>query len=217
MSLPKPNTSSKGSSMILHQIDPKIKLKKIEELVDLPRVIVVNAFNEESAKLFRDQFYSALNTGQKTIPIVIDSYGGQVYSLMSMIETIRSASDVKVATIATGKAMSCGAVFLTCGDEGERYIAPYATVMIHDVSTGSFGKVEEIKSDAKEVERLNQFVHRLMAKNCGKDEEYFLKLADEQKHADWYLSAEDCKKHNIANHIRIPSFKVRVSTEVSFG
>lgn len=211
-------SSERGNSyMIFHQIDPKIKSKKIEDLIDLPHTLIVNKFDEESAKSFRDQFNKAINTGQKIIPVVIDSYGGQVYSLLSMIETMRAAHDVKVATIATGKAMSCGAVLFTCGNEELRFMAPYATLMIHDVSSGAFGKVEEIKADAKEVERLNQFIYKLMAKNVGKEDEYFLKLVDEHKHADWYLDAEEAKKHNLCNHIRIPSFKVKISSDITFG
>lgn len=209
--------TEKGTGgMIYHQIDPKIKAKKIEDLIEMPHVILVNKFDEESAKLFRDQFVKAINTGQQIIPVVIDSYGGQVYSLLSMINTIKS-SPVPVATVMTGKAMSCGAVLFTCGTEEYRYMDPYSTLMIHDVSSWAHGKVEEVKADAKETERLNQLVHKLMAKNCGKKPDYFLNLADEHKHADWYLTAEDCKEHNITNHIKIPSFKVKISTDISFA
>lgn len=203
--------------MIQHQIDPKLKIKKIEEIIDLPSVILVNRFDELAAKDFRDQFARAVNTGQKIIPIVIDSYGGHVYSLMSMIATIRQ-SPVPVATIATGKAMSCGAILFSFGHEGYRFMDPYATLLIHDVSSGSMGKVEEIKADAKEVERLNQIVYKMMAQNVGKPEEYFLKLVHDHKgHADWYLDAKECKEvHNLANHIRIPNFKVKISADISF-
>lgn len=202
--------------MIHHQIDPKLKIKKLEDLIDLPSVVLVNKFDEQSAKEFRDHFNKAINTGQKIIPIVIDSYGGQVYALMSMVAAIK-ASPVPVATIATGKAMSCGAILLTCGTEGYRFMDPQATVLIHDVSSSSFGKVEEIKADAKEIERLNQMVYKMMATNVSKPEEYFLKLVHDHKgHADWYLDANECKSHNIVNHIRIPSFKVKISTDISF-
>lgn len=202
--------------MIQHHIDPKLKIKKLEELIDLPVVITVNKFEEGSANIFRDQFARALNTGQKIVPIVIDSYGGQVYSLMSMIGTIKQ-SPVPVATIVSGKAMSCGAILFSFGHEGLRFMDPHSTLLIHDVSSGSFGKVEEIKADAKEVERLNQVVYKMMATNVGKPEDYFLKLVHDHKgHADWYLDAAECKSHNLANHLRIPSFKVKIATEVSF-
>ena len=203
--------------MVIYNVDPKIKIKKIDDLIDLPQSITVNKFNDESAKLFREQFYKAVNTGQKVIPIIIDSYGGEVYSVLSMAETLRSVSDVKIATIATGKSMSCGAILFSFGHEDLRFIAPYATLMIHDVSSGAWGKIEELKVSVRETERLNDFVYRLMAKNVGKEEDYFLKLVAENKQADVYLNAETAKQHNLANHIRIPSFKVKVSTDISFG
>jgi ATP-dependent Clp protease protease subunit len=201
--------------MIQHQIDPKLKIKKLEDLIDLPSVILVNKFDEPAAKEFRDNFAKAINTGQKIIPIVIDSYGGQAYSLLSMVDIIK-ASPVPVATIVSGKAMSCGSILFSCGTEGYRFAGPLATLLIHDVSSGGSGKVEEIKADAKEVERLNQMVYKMMAQNVGKPEDYFLKLIHDHSHSDWYLDANECKGHNLANHIRIPSFKIKVSTDISF-
>ena len=158
----------------------------------------------------------AQNSGQKIIPVEIDSYGGEVYSLLKMIDIIK-ASSVPVATICIGKAMSCGAILLTFGAEGHRYMAPSSTVMIHDVSSGSWGKVEDIKTDAKEVDRLNQFVYRMMANSCGKDSEYFLKIVHEKSHADWYLDAEEAKKHNVVNHLRVPKMKLKFNVDATFG
>ncbi len=199
--------------MITYEIDPQLKNRKIEELVTLPKVITVNAFTEVSAKEFRKEFNDAIATGQKVIPIEIDSYGGQVYALTSMMETI-AASPVPVATIATGKAMSCGAMLLSCGTEGMRYIRPYSTVMIHEVSSFAFGKLEEIKADVKEAARLNKFLFREMAKNCGKNRNYFIDIVAERKNADWFLDAEDVVKHNLANKIGSFSMKVTISAKV---
>jgi ATP-dependent Clp protease protease subunit len=181
-----------------------------------PITVTVNKFNEESANQFKNDMIKAQNSGQKIIPIEIDSYGGEVYSLLKMIDVIK-ASSVPVATICIGKAMSCGAILLTFGAEGHRYMAPSSTVMIHDVSSGSWGKVEDIKTDAKEVDRLNQFVYRMMANNCGKDSEYFLKIVHEKSHADWYLDAEEAKKHNVANHLRVPKMKLKFNVDATFG
>ena len=51
---------------------------------------------------------------------------------MTMISAIKN-SEIPVATIVEGKAMSCGAVLLTFGEDGMRFADPDATVMIHDV------------------------------------------------------------------------------------
>ena len=77
------------------------------EKVDLrknPVIITVNKFNEDAVKKFRTDMNMAVNSGQSVIPVVIDSYGGQVYSLMAMVSMIK-ACPLPVATIIQGKAM----------------------------------------------------------------------------------------------------------------
>ena len=189
-------------------------IKEIE-LRKSPIIITVNKFDEKSAKEFSDQVSKAHNTGQKVIPVIIDSYGGQVYSLMSMISTIKN-STLPVATIVTSKAMSCGAVLLTFGEEGMRYADPDATIMIHDVSSGAFGKVEEIKASAQETERLDEKIYTMMARNCGKKDDYFKKKVFTKKHADWFLDAAEAKKHGMVNQLRVPKLKLSVNVEIEF-
>ena len=186
------------------------------ELRKQPVVIRVNKFDEESAKKFSDSMSEAQNTGQPIVPVIVDSYGGQVYSLLSMVANIK-ASKIPVATIVQGKAMSCGALLFSFGAFGHRYMDKHATIMIHDVSTGAHGKVEEIKADAKESDRLNQWLYREMATNCGKEEEYFLKMIHERSHADWYLDAAEAQSHGLANHLRVPELKLKIDVEYSFS
>lgn len=188
-------------------------LLKEFELKQTPMIVVVNKFDEKSADDFRNKFSIAHNTGQKVIPVVIDSYGGQVYSLMSMIATIKS-SKLPVATIVEGKAMSCGAVLLSFGSEGMRYMDSDATVMIHDVASGQWGKNEEIQASAAETARLNKKIFQMMAKNCGKEESFFLDKIHEKGHADWFLEADECKNIGLINHIRIPRFDVKIDVSI---
>ena len=188
-------------------------LIKEVELRKSPIIIRVNKFDEESAKKFQQEMALAHNTGQKVIPVVIDSYGGQVYSLMAMISAIKH-SDLPVATIVEGKAMSCGAILFSHGEEGRRFMDPNATLMIHDVSSGMLGKIEELKADVEEADRLNKIVYTMMAQNCGKADNYFMKLVDKKKHADWYIDAEEAKKHNLANHLRVPSLRIKIDVSI---
>ena len=190
-------------------------LLKEPELRKPPVIVRVNEFNNKAAKEFESQMTQAHNTGQSVIPVVIDSYGGQVYSLMSMISSIRHA-EKPVATIIEGKAMSCGALLFSFGEEGMRFMDSDATLMIHDVSTSVWGKVEEIKADAAEADRLNQKLYKMMSRNCGKHDEYFLDLIHEKSHADWFLDAEEAKSHNLANQIRVPKFNVTVDINIDF-
>jgi len=188
-------------------------LLKEVELRKNPVIVRVNKFDEKAAKDFQDQMALAHNTGQKVIPIVIDSYGGQVYSLMAMISAIKHA-DLPVATIIEGKAMSCGAILFSFGEQGLRFMDPDATLMIHDVSSMAWGKVEEIKVSAEETDRLNKIVYTMMARNCGKKDDYFLKKVHTKGHADWFLDAEEAKKHGMANQLRVPKLSISVDVNI---
>jgi ATP-dependent Clp protease protease subunit len=189
-------------------------IKEIE-LRKNPVIVRVNKFDEDSAKKFALELAQAHNTGQKVIPIVIDSYGGQVYSLMSMISAIKH-SELPIATIVEGKAMSCGAVLLSFGEEGMRFADPDATIMIHDVSSGGYGKIEELKADVKEAERLDEKIFTMMARNCGKKDDYFKKKVFTKKHADWYMDATEAKKHGLVNQLRVPKFNINIGVSIDF-
>lgn len=205
--------------MLETKIDCNFRTHKIEELiVHTPRVVYVNKFSEEAALKFSREMMDVKNT-QPIIPVVIDSYGGEVYSLLSMVDVIHKVQEeIPVATIVMGKAMSCGAVLFTQGTDGHRYIGPNASLMIHDVSSGSFGKTEEVTVSAKENSRLNDKIYALMATGCGKkDPKFFWKLVHQKGRADWFLAPEEARKHNIANHIGTPSLKVNLSYDIKLS
>ena len=204
-----------GKTMnVIKHISPLLKEPKLQD--DLPVIIRVRKFDEVAARDFSSAMRKAQNTGQPVVPVIIDSYGGQVYSLMSMISDINH-SKIPVATIVQGKAMSCGAILFSFGDEGKRYMDPDATLMIHDVSSMGWGKVEEIKASAEETDRLNQKIYSMMAENCGKHRDYFLDIVHDKGHSNWFLEADECLKHNLANHLFIPEMKIKVSVGFDFG
>ena len=190
-------------------------LKEKEFVDDLPVIIRVRKFDESSANDFSNKMNKAQNTGQPIVPVIIDSYGGQVYSLMSMISDIKH-SNIPVVTIVQGKAMSCGAVLFSFGAKGYRYMDPDATVMIHDVSSMGWGKVEEIKADAAETERLNKKIYYMMAENCGHHKDYFLDIIHQKGHADWFLDIDEARKHNLTNHDHVPTLKITANVKFDF-
>lgn len=190
-------------------------IKDIELRQD-PVIITVNEFTEESAREFQMAMCAAHNSGQKIIPIEIDSYGGEVYSLMSMISSIKN-SKIPVATIVQGKAMSCGSILASFGAKGHRYMDPDATIMIHDISTFSGGKIEDLKSSVREVERLQNKVFKMMSVNCGKEETYFTDIIKDKGRADWYLDLDDAINHGIIDHGKVPTLNINVSVDIDIS
>ena len=129
-----------------------------------------------------------------------------------MFEMIKN-SKIKIATIVESKAMSCGAILFSCGHKGHRYIGENATLMIHDVRTTYNGKVDDIKADATEADRLNNLLWGIMAYNCEKDRDYFKKLIHENSHADLYINSKKCIEHKLADFIGIPILKAKIKVE----
>jgi len=183
-----------------------------KQLDDKLVTIYVNHFTEDSARKFYESFQKAMKSGQTILPIIIDSYGGSVDALVVMMELIES-SPIPVATICIGKAMSCGAMLLSCGTEGMRYIAPTSRVMIHHVSSGMWGTVPDLKNSTEEVERLQKTVFEKVSLNCGQKKNYFLKILKERGNLDWYLTPEECVTHNLVNHIKVPELKTTIKVE----
>ncbi len=180
--------------------------------VNKPIVISVGAINDEMAKRFSDLMDAAQTTGQTVIPVVINSYGGSVYSLIEMIDAIR-ASKIPVATICVGKCMSAGAVLLAMGANGMRYAAPNATIMVHEVSGGADGKVGEMTATVDEANRLNALMFKFMSLNIGKPANYFKNLITIRARVDWFMTSKDALSIGIINKIGVPKFNVKVKVE----
>lgn len=186
----------------------KVQSREITiSLTEESHYIKVQEFNFDSLNKFHAQF-TKLNEDPliKIIPVIISSYGGQVYSLLGMIDLINTATK-PVATVALGAAMSCGSVLLSAGTKGYRYCSPNSDVMIHEASSMERGKSSDLQVNAKETLRLNKKLLRILAENSGiKDIDFFIKEIKKRANTDWYLTANQVKKLGLVDHDFLPSF-----------
>lgn len=175
-----------------------------------PVIVDVAHFNSASAKDFANKVAAAHNTGQPFIPIMIDSYGGDVYALMKMIDVVTS-STLPIITIVSGKAMSCGAVLFTFGDE--RFIGPHGTLMLHDAANMGRGyeKALDSESNSKELNRINRNLWRMMEKNTGQKANFLWNKAHEKGRSDLYISPEQAMEWGLATKVGIPRWEVDIN------
>lgn len=179
-------------------------------------IIVINKFDNNTVNNVYEAFGIAHSIKQDIIPVQINTFGGSTYHLLALIGLFKQ-STIPIATVVNGTAQSAGSVLFAFGTDGYRFIAPDSNLMIHDVAGWSEGKVEEIKSDAAEKDRVNKQVYQMMAKQCGKSKDYFLDLIHEHSHADWFLDADEALKHNIANEIKSPIFQIDITVKYSIN
>lgn len=196
---------------------PYIKHKDVENNFTLPVIVkVIGNFNEDSATRLYDDCDKALKTGQKILPIFIDSYGGYVDSLVGMLDYFQSLRDngVEIVTIACGKAMSCGAMLFAMGDK--RFVGGRSRIMFHRVSGGSFGNPDDIKTGGEETERLEKSLFEEISRHIGKPKGWLFDTLKKKNFVDWYLTPKDALTEKVATGIGIPQFTFSVNTEFTY-
>src|SRR5690606_1336049 len=102
----------------------------------------------------------------KPIHFYINSPGGSVYDAFAIYDTMRFVKS-PVHTYGIGMQASAAAFLLSSGEKGKRFLLPHATVMIHQPSSGTRGKVTDMEIDLKEGLRLKKLLNEILAKNTG--------------------------------------------------
>lgn len=173
------------------------------------KYIYVTSFEEKTVKEFYDSFMELESDPKvQVVPIVISSYGGQVYTLLSILDIMKTATK-PIATICMGKAMSCGAVLLSSGTKGYRYAGENSTTLIHEVSSLAAGTSSEIQNSAAEVKLLNKKLMHILSENAGKkDKDFFIKALRANNNTDLYYSAAEAKSLGLIDYVSIPKLGV---------
>jgi ATP-dependent Clp protease protease subunit len=123
---------------------------------------------------------------KRDITMHINSPGGSVLHGLGMVDVMRYINS-DVATINTGMAASMGSILLSSGTKGKRSSLNFSKVMIHQVSSGAQGHVEDNRISQMESEKYNYILFKMLAENSGKTFEEVLESARRDK---WLTSQE---------------------------
>jgi len=141
---------------------------------------------------------------KKDIFLYINSPGGSVTSTMAIVDTMNHVRP-DVATFCVGIAASGGALVLSAGKKGKRYILPNAEVMIHQPLGGVEGQASDIAISAKHILKTRDNLNKMLAKNTGKS----LSQIEKDVERDFYMDAEESKKYGIIDEIVTKSKTVK--------
>ena len=159
--------------------------------------------NEHTASLVIAQMlFLEAEDSSKDIKLYINSPGGSVYDGLAIYDTMAHLK-CDVSTIGIGMQASMGAFLLSSGTKGKRFLLPNATVMIHQPSAGTRGKVSDMEIDLKEGLRLKKLLNEILSKNTGQKVDTIVKDSDR----DNWMTAEDAKKYGLVDKILNPKGK----------
>ena len=153
--------------------------------------------NSHTANLVVAQLlFLAHEDPKRDIKLYINSPGGSVYDGLAIIDTMRFV-EPDVQTIGIGLQASMGAMLLSCGAKGKRYLLPNSRVMIHQPSSGTEGKITDQEIMLKEGIFLKKRLAEILAENTGQKLEQV--VADMDR--DNWMSAEEAKAYGIVDEI----------------
>jgi ATP-dependent Clp protease protease subunit len=138
------------------------------------------------------------NLETKDITLHIDSPGGSVKSGLSIVDVMDYVSS-DIVTINTGMAASMGSVLLGAGTKGKRYSLRFSKVMLHQVSGGAAGNIQDMRLTFAEAEKYNKILFELLGSYTNKTPEQV--MADATR--DLWLTADEAKEYGIIDNVII--------------
>ena len=155
----------------------------------IEKIVEINSFDDLKEK-------EIANYVRKPIYLYISTFGGCVYTGISLIGIIQT-SKTKIITIGLGKIMSMGLYIFLCGHE--RQVHKFSTFLYHEISSIVWDKLEGIKQDLEEDQRLQDLLDSFLLEKTSITRDKIEEIKKAKK--DWYIPATEAIKFGIADKI----------------
>lgn len=190
---------------ILEEREMRVTQMDIFSRMMMDRIIwLAGPVNDMMSTVVQAQLMFLDNLEVKDITMHVDTPGGSVKSGLSMVDVMDYVSS-DIITINTGMAASMGSILLGAGTKGKRYSLRFSKVMLHQVSSGAEGNIQDIRITLQESEKYNDILFDLLGKYTDKDPKQVL---DDAKR-DMWLTAEEAVKYGIVDGIIHNKTKVK--------
>ena len=128
------------------------------------------------------------------IKIHINSEGGEIFAAMAMVDTIKLCK-VPITTIVEGQAASAATLISVVADK--RLITSNSHMLIHQLTTGFWGKHNEFQDEMKNQKRLMKLIKKLYQEHTNISQ-YELNNCLSK---DIWWSSKFCKKNGLIDEI----------------
>lgn len=142
-----------------------------------------------------------LEVSNLKIYLHINSFGGSVFAALSSVDSIIGSKYPIVSIMEGGSASAATIMSVVCS---ERVIRPNAYMLIHQISSGFWGKMEEIVDEFKNTKKLMKRLKRIYKKHTklNNKEDGNVNLSDILKR-DLWLDSDECLKYGLVDKIEI--------------
>jgi len=88
-------------------------------------------------------------------------------------------------------------MLLMSGTKGKRFITQNARVLVHEIATGTYGKLTDVEIDIAEGKELQKIFEKLIIKYTKVNKTTLNKLMER----DSYMNAKESKDYGFIDHI----------------
>lgn len=136
------------------------------------------------------------NFERKPVKIYINSYGGSVYDMWSLIDIMLNAKS-PVHTYCTGYAMSAAFQIFLAGSK--RFATRHSTFMYHQMSCWRSGKYQDMVEDRKQMDYMQKTIEEYVAGRTKLTKEDIADIREKKK--DFFINPQEALKWGIIDKI----------------
>ncbi len=153
----------------------------------MERILFVSGVvDQRMADVVQAQLMFLDSVNNKDIVMQLSTPGGSVVSGLGIRDVMNYVKS-DVATINLSACYSMGSILLSSGSKNKRSSLIFSKVMVHHVSSGTQGTVDDQRISLMESEKYNFLLFKILAENCGKT---FEEVHDSSRRDKWLNSTE---------------------------
>tara|TARA_A100001015_G_C15043584_1_gene741660 strand:- start:3176 stop:3784 length:609 start_codon:yes stop_codon:yes gene_type:complete len=172
------NIIRKGNNIYYYEaIDKKPILELISQLKDLEAILINLKYTYDVNPVIKLHIYSE---------------GGDAFMGLSIYDFIKTLK-IPVHTYIDGLIASAATFLFLAGKK--RFMTENSNILIHQISTGFWGKFEDLKDEYKNTTELMKIAKKIYTDNTSMSK----KTIDDIIKRELYLTYQDALKYNIIN------------------
>jgi ATP-dependent Clp protease protease subunit len=182
---------------ILEERELRVTQMDIFSRLMMDRIIwLAGPVNDRMSTVVQAQLMFLDNLEVKDVTLHVDTPGGSVKSGLSIVDVMNYVSS-DIVTVNTGMAASMGSILLGAGTKGKRLTLPNSRVMLHQVSTGAQGNIQDIRRSIAEGEKYNDTLFKMLGEFTNKTPEQVMKDSER----DFWLNGEEALAYGIVDGV----------------
>ena len=153
------------------------------------KILDINNIDRVGTEKFRNYLL-------RPIELHIQSFGGSIYDMWSLIDIIES-SNTPIITYCNGYCMSAASLIFLAGHY--RVMYKHSSIMFHQLLNSSFGKINDVTIGQEQARLLHKQMIKFIKKKTKLGKKFYKRF--DNKKEDIYMAAKDCLKSGICDEI----------------